>query len=77
MRKSKVGANPCIEHPERMIEDERMRQKLADILYEYWYVLNGQDNQDAVIECVRDLWYLYFSGETYDDIQGVCKSYKE
>ena len=69
MRKSLERGNPCIEHPERMIEDERIRQKLADILYEYWYVLNGQDNQDAVIECVRDLWYLYFSGETYDDIQ--------
>lgn len=63
MRKSLEG-NPCIEHPERMIEDERMRQKMAEILYQYWYVLNGQDNQDAVIECVGDLWDLYFSGKT-------------
>jgi len=56
--------NACIEHPERMIEDERMRNKLAEILYEYWYVLNGKDNQDAVMECVNDLYYLYFSGKT-------------
>ena len=66
MFKSPKG-NPCIEHPERMIEDERMRNKLAGILYEYWYVLNGEDNQDAVMECVKDLYSLYFSGKTEED----------
>jgi len=62
-----LKGNPCIKHPERIIEDERMRNKLAEIIYEYWYVLNGKDNQDAVMECVQDLYYLYFSGKTEED----------